>query len=77
MRRPDGSYAAPDDASAQAVRSEFGLTMPVAYETNNEMLWTLRRSGAGTALLMREGNVIAAPIGRVSDATVRSVVSGS
>ncbi|MFK7986856.1 MAG: hypothetical protein AB8I08_12600 [Sandaracinaceae bacterium] len=77
VRRADGSYGPPDAASASAVRSEFGLTMPVAYETNNEMLWTLSRSGAGVALLMTEGNVIAAPIGKVSDSTVRSVASES
>ena len=76
VRRADGSYGPPDDASAQAVRSEFGLTMPIAYETNNEMLWNLNRSGAGTTLLMDEGNVIAAPVGRVSDSTVRALVNG-
>lgn len=77
VRRADGSYGPPDAASASAVRSEFGLTMPIAYETNNEMLWTLSRSGAGVGLLMTEGNVIAAPIGKISDSTVRSVAGGS
>ena len=75
-RQSDGSYGTPTAADAARIRDFYSLTMPVAWEPNSEFLWTLHRSGAGVALLMTEGNVIAAPIGKVSNATVRSVHQG-
>ena len=77
VRRADGTYGPPSAADAQRIRSEYGLSVRVAYETNNEFLWTFHRSGSGTSILMTEGNVIATPIGKISDSTVQAIVGGS
>lgn len=67
-------YGTPTESDAIRIRSEYGLgDIPIVMGNESAFLQTFRRAGPQVKLLMEEGNVIAAPIGPMSDSTVRSV----
>lgn len=70
----DYQQGSPTESDAERIRSEYGLgDMVIGLGDESAFLQAYRTAGPQVKLLMEEGNVIAAPIGPMSDSTVRSV----